>query len=432
MQFSESVNCELKSQFTDEIKRSAVAFANTEGGIIYIGVGNDGTVIGLDDPDAVARQISDSVRNSVKPDITRFLRVDIKDYDGKKIVAVTVERGIYTPYYLAERGLKPSGVFVRVGTATVPAANEHIRQMIKDADGERYISARSLIQELTFARTAKEFAEQSLAFELPQQQSLGIIGENGIYTNLGLLLSDQCQHTVKVAVFEGTNKSIFKSRREFGGSLIQQLYEVIEYIDYFNLVQAKIGKVRRTEKRDYPIDAIREAVLNMLVHREYALSASSFVNVYHDRIEFLSVGGLAPGISLDAVLSGVSHTRNEGLANIFYRLELVEAYGTGIIRIMSDYADCSRKPEINVTDTSFMLVLPNTREETANAPLSERERTIMSLIERDGYATVKMLAREIGLGATQSYNILKQMTRSGKLIAVRNGHMIEYKIASML
>jgi ATP-dependent DNA helicase RecG len=102
-------------------------------------------------------------------------------------------------------------------------------------------------------------------------------------------------------------------------------------------------------------------VLNALVHREYGLSASTFVNVYDDRMEFLSVGGLVPGITLDAVLSGVSHTRNEGLANIFYRLELVEAYGTGIMRIMSDYSKCERKPEIHVTDSSFMMVLPNMR-----------------------------------------------------------------------
>jgi ATP-dependent DNA helicase RecG len=165
---------------------------------------------------------------------------------------------------------------------------------------------------------------------------------------------------------------------------------------------------------------------NMLVHREYALSASSFVNVYDDRMEFLSVGGLAPGISLDAILSGVSHTRNEGLANIFYRLELVEAYGTGIIRIMGGYAGYERKPEINVTDTSFMLVLPNTRYKTENAPLNEQEQAVIELIERDGRATAKSLGQDLGLGATQSYNILKRMADTGKLVASRNGHKIEY------
>jgi ATP-dependent DNA helicase RecG len=427
MKFSESVTCELKSRFTEEIKRTAVAFANTNGGKIYIGIDNDGTIVGIDDPDYSARQVGDSIRNSIKPYITRFMRVDITECSGKSIVVVTIERGVYTPYYLAERGLKPTGVFVRVGTATVTATDEHIRHMIIDADGERYITARSLIQELAFTRTSQEFSDKKLAFELPQQQSLGVISENGMFTNLALLLSEQCPHTVKVAVFEGTSKSVFKSRKEFGGSLIQQLYDVIEYVDYFNLVQAKIGKVRRTERRDYPIDAIREAVLNMLVHREYALSASSFINVYDDRMEFLSVGGLVPGISLDAVLSGVSHTRNELLANIFYRLELVEAYGTGIIRIMGDYAECRRKPEIKVTDTSFMLILPNTRYEIINTPLNEQERIVLSLVERDGYATSKSLSEELGLGATQSYNILKRMTDTGRLVANRNGHHIEYR-----
>jgi ATP-dependent DNA helicase RecG len=286
---------------------------------------------------------------------------------------------------------------------------------------------RFIFQELTFTRTAKEFADMNLAFEHPQQQSLGIIGENGMYTNLGLLLSEQCQHTVKVAVFEGTSKSVFKSRKEFGGSLIQQLYDVVEYVDYFNFVQAKIGKVRRVERRDYPTDAIREAVLNMLAHREYALSASSFVNVYDDRLEFLSVGGLVPGISLDAALSGVSHTRNEGIAKIFYRLELVEAYGTGIIRIMDGYADCERKPEIHVTDTSFKLVLPNTRYGTANAPPDGQERIIMALIERDGYVTAKSLGEVLGLGATRIYNILTRMVDAGRLAANSNGHRIDYR-----
>jgi ATP-dependent DNA helicase RecG len=248
-----------------------------------------------------------------------------------------------------------------------------------------------------------------------------------MFTNLGLLLSEQCQHTVKVAVFEGVNKSVFKSRKEFGGSLIQQLYDVIEYIDYFNLVQAKIGKVRRVERRDYPVDSIREVVLNLLEHREYALSASSFINVYDDRMEFLSVGGLAPGISLDAIMSGVSYTRNEGLANVFYRLEFVEAYGTGIMRIMGDYADCERKPEILVTDTSFLFTLPNMRRKPSNAPPDEQEHVVTSLIARDGYATTKSLAKESGLGATQSYNILRRMVDAGRLTAVRNGRRIEYR-----
>jgi ATP-dependent DNA helicase RecG len=194
-------------------------------------------------------------------------------------------------------------------------------------------------------------------------------------------------------------------------------------------VRAEIGKVKRTESRDYPVDAIREALLNALVHREYGLSASTFVNVYDDRMEFLSVGGLVAGITLDAILSGVSHTRNEKLANIFYRLGIVEAYGTGIMRIMDDYANCARKPEINVTDSSFMMMLPNMRHDKANcADMNEQETEVLRLVERDGCATSETLSNALNLGATRSYNILKKMTDIGNLRAVKSGRKIEYRL----
>jgi ATP-dependent DNA helicase RecG len=361
------------------------------------------------------------------------MRVYSDNIDGKSVVIAQIERGVYCPYYIAERGLKPSGTYIRVGNSSVPATEEHIRQMIKEADGERYITSRSLIQDLSFERIQKEFDDKSIAFGDSNKITLGIIGDNGIYTNLGLLLSEQCQHTTKVAIFEGNTKAVFKSRKEFSGSLIRQLYDVIEYLDYFNLVRAEIGKIKRTESRDYPVAAIRESFLNAIIHREYGLSASTFVNVYENRIEFLSVGGLVPGITLDAILTGVSHTRNEKLANIFYRLEIVEAYGTGIMRIMNDYADCKCKPEINVTGSSFMMTLPNMRRDKLNLKqINEQESAVLQIIERDGFITSEILSRSLNLGATRSYNILKKMTESGNIKAVKNGRKIEYKLSNFI
>ena len=428
MLLTEGIDSEFKREFTNEIKKSVVAFANTKGGKIYIGVEDDGKIVGVNDADSVILQVTNSIRDSIKPDLTRFINIYTENIDGKQVVITQIERGVYCPYYIAERGLKPSGVYIRVGNSSVPATEEHIRQMIKEADGERYITSRSLIQDLTFERTQKEFDEKNISFGDSNKITLGIIGDNGIYTNLGLLLSEQCRHTTKVAVFEGNTKAVFKSRKEFTGSLIRQLYDVVEYLDYFNLVRAEIGKIRRIESRDYPVDAIRESFLNALIHREYGLSASTFVNIYDNRMEFLSVGGLVPGITLDAILSGVSYTRNEKLANIFYRLEIVEAYGTGIMRIMHDYADFELKPEINVTDSSFMMTLPNMRyDNSTSKQINEQEVEVLRIIERDGFATSETLATTLNLGATRSYNILKKMTDSGNLKAVKNGRRLEYR-----
>jgi len=429
MLLTEGIDTEFKREFTNEIKKTAVAFANTKGGKIYIGIEDDGTVSGVDDADGVIRQMTDSLRDSIKPDITRFINIYAENIEGKTVVVTQIERGVYVPYYIADKGLKPSGVYIRVGSSSIPATEEHIRQMIKEADGERYITARSIIQELTFERVQKEFYEKSIAFGEANRKTLGIISDNGMYTNLGLLLSEQCQHTTKVAVFEGNTKAVFKSRKEFTGSILSQLYDVLEYLDYFNFVRAEIGMIHRTESRDYPVDAIREAYLNALIHREYGLSASTFVNVYDERMEFLSVGGLVPGITLDAILSGVSHTRNEKLANIFYRLEIVEAYGTGIMRIMDDYVNCSRKPEINVTDSSFMMTLPNMRYNKApEKEITKQEEEVMRLIENEGFVTSETISDALNLGATRSYNILKKMVEAGSLKAVKNGRKIEYRI----
>ena len=129
-------------------------------------------------------------------------------------------------------------------------------------------------------------------------KTLGIMTHDGVYTNLGLLLSDQCVHTIKVAAFEGTTHSQFKDRKEFSGSLFQQMDEVYDYIDFRNQIHSSFQKLYRIDQRDYPETAVREALLNLLIHREYSYRASSFVSLYADRIEFTSIGGLLSGVTL--------------------------------------------------------------------------------------------------------------------------------------
>ena len=201
MHFQESETVELKSVVVDDIKKEIIAFANCEGGKLYIGVQDDGTVVGLDDPDGAALQISNMVRDAVKPDLTMFLHYETLNEDGKQIVAIDVQRGTERPYYLARKGLRPEGVFVRQGYSSVPASNTAIRRMIKETDGDHFEEMRSLEQNLTFEAAKKEFSERNIRFGEAQMKTLGLMNHDGIYTNLGLLLSDQCVHTIKAAAF---------------------------------------------------------------------------------------------------------------------------------------------------------------------------------------------------------------------------------------
>lgn len=359
MIFRESETVELKEVVVDDIKKEIIAFANCNGGKLYIGVQDDGTVVGLDNPDGTALQISNMVRDAIKPDITMFLHYETLEEDGKKIVVVDIQRGTDRPYYIAKKGMRPEGVYVRQGYSAVPATDAAIRQMIKETDGDRFESMRSLNQELTFEVAEKEFQLRKVEFGIQQMRTLKLIDKDGLYSNLAMLLSDQCVHTIKVAVFQGKDQTVFKDRREFSGALMKQMNDVYDYIDFHNQTHATIEKLLRIDVRDYPEIAVREALLNLLVHRDYAFSASALISIYEDRMEFISIGGLMPGIELEDVMAGISICRNPDLANVFYRLHLIEAYGTGISKIIGAYADMAEKPVIETTRNTFKIVLPN-------------------------------------------------------------------------
>lgn len=359
MVYRESETIELKEVVTDDIKKEIIAFANCNGGKLFIGIRDDGTVIGLNNPNGTALQISNMVRDAIKPDVTMFLHYETIEENGKKIIAVYVQRGTDRPYYIAKKGMRPEGVYVRQGYSSVPATDTAIRHMIKETDGDHFEVMRSLNQELTFDAVQKEFQLRDIEFDPQQMRTLKLIDKDGLYSNLALLLSDQCTHTIKMAVFQGTDQTIFKDRREFSGSLMQQMNDVYEFIDFRNQTRTTIEKLLRIDVRDYPEIAVRETLLNLLVHRDYAFSASALISIYTDRIEFISIGGLMPGIDLEDVMAGISVCRNQELANVFYRLHLIEAYGTGMGKIIKAYEGMSEKPTIETTKNTFKIVLPN-------------------------------------------------------------------------
>ena len=209
---NESKTIEYKREFTEDIKKTVTAFANTDGGKIFIGINNEKQIVGLKEPDHVLLQVGNLIRDSIRPDVTLFTDLTISEQDGKPIVVIDVQRGTARPYYIAGKGIRPEGVYVRQGSATVPASESAILQMIKDTSGDSYENARSLNQNLSFDTATIFFNKQEIAFGESQKMSLRLIASDGTYTNLGLLLSEQCSHTIKIAVFEGDTKKIFKER----------------------------------------------------------------------------------------------------------------------------------------------------------------------------------------------------------------------------
>ena len=153
MIIKESEKVGLKETVVSDLKKEIIAFANCQGGNLYIGVKDDGTIIGLDNPDSVSLQISNMIRDTIKPDLTMFIHYETLEYEGKFVLCVDIEQGSERPYYVAKKGLRPEGVYVRQGYSSVPASDTAIRKMIKETDGDHFEDMRSLEQDLTFIET---------------------------------------------------------------------------------------------------------------------------------------------------------------------------------------------------------------------------------------------------------------------------------------
>ena len=426
MSLVENAVTEFKREYTSDIIKTVIAYANTSGGALYIGIDNSGGAYGVEDIDGTMLKASNAIRDSIKPDVTMFVDYVQEVIDNKAVIKIVVQKGSACPYYIASKGIRPEGVYVRQGASSVPATETVILRMIKETDGEKYEETRSLNQELTFAYAEKEFKLENVSFGRSQQKTLGLVNPDGIYTNLGLLLSDQCVHTVKLAVFEGTTKAVFKDRREFSGSLLKQLNEIYEFIDRYNRVRSEINGLRRTDKRDYPPEAVREALLNALVHKDYAFSDSTLISIFDDRIEFVSIGGLVRGITFDDMMLGISIARNKNLANVFYRLTLIEAYGTGMPKIMQSYEGFAVKPKIEVTDNAFKITLPNTNEVSERALLSENERVALDLLKNNEFIVRKDVESALSVSQAMAVRVLKSLISKGEIRAVGGGKNTRY------
>lgn len=432
----ESERIEYKSQMIEDLYREVIAFANSNGGVIYIGIDDQGNLTGIDNVDETYTRITNGIRDAIAPDVTMFVRYIIQD---NKVIQIEVGEGSYKPYYIKSKGMKPNGVYVRHGASSVQASPDQIRKMIKESDGDNFEASRCMEQELTFHAAETAFKQYGVEFSVEKYRALGIT-KNDVFTNLALLLSDQCHHTIKVAVFKDEFCTEFRDSKEFGGSVFKQFEDVVNYLALCNKTVSTIKGLVRTDKQDYPEEVIREALLNALVHRDYSFSGSIIINVNDSKMEFISLGGLLPGLSTEDIRIGISQPRNKKLAEVFHRLRLIESYGTGIRRIFKLYENCPVQPSIEATTNAFRIVLPNMNAtDTANedtpattgkstAAITPQVKTVMDYLAKYDEMTDEDLQELLNIKKTRAYQLARQMHENELIDIIGRGASKKYKL----
>jgi len=433
--YREDQKTELKVELTKENKKEIVAFANTNDGIIYIGIDDNGNVIGLKNANKDLEALSGMIREGIKSDLTLYTKIYIERIENKDIIIVKVSEAPNKPYYLADKGLKTSGVYLRHGNASVQANEEVIKKMLIESNINSFENNISNIQDLHFNYLREIFKRHNVEIDDNKFKTLNIINLNNEYTNLGLLLSDECPYSIKCAIFNGNNKLEFKDRKEFSGSVLKQVNDTFEYLELYNKTKGKIIGLERIDTKDYPEYALRESLLNAIIHRDYNFTGSILISLFDDHFEITSLGGLVKGLSIEDLYNGVSESRNPNLANIFYRLKYVESIGTGIGRIIESYKEYDKEPLILNSENVFKVMLYNVNyvknESIKILPTNlTQEEQIIEYLRKNNKINRIIVESLLDVSKTRANDILNNMINNNILIQTGNGKNTYYVLKS--
>ena len=430
MKYEESDKVELKREMVKDLDKEIIAFLNDHGGTIYIGVDDYGNILGVPQElkDEYDEKISAILTNNIKPNSRN--KVDFS-YNEDDVLTIHVKEGDSKPYYLTEKGPKPSGTYIRVGRSKRPATDDEILTMIRDNSGWLWENQVSNEQDLTFDELSKIAKKKRLDFGPHKFRNLKIINKEGKFTNLGLLVSDQNPIEVKFAVYD---KNLdFKVKEEFHGSIVTIADDVLKYAELFNTTSAKIipGQISRVETKSYPGASLREAILNAICHAEYFAPSNIKVEFFPDRAKITNPGNIYNNGTIEDIKRGIQSFRNPSLVILLNKLGYIENYGTGIQRIIEAYKDVDCKPEFYVSNSYFMITLhslnPIEPHDARNDAQNDAQKIsihdhIANLIKENPRITRKQMAEKIGVSKATIERTLLQTNDIKFVGSSKTGH----------
>lgn len=457
----ESKNVEFKVQRPDKsIKymKSVVAFANGKGGQIVFGI-DDKTkgVVGIPEDivfreiDAITNAISDSCEPTIIPDVY------LKNIEGKTVIVAEISDGRQKPYYIKADGLE-KGVYIRVSGTTRPADRDISRELYYECEGRSYDSVINMDLEVTdediqnLCVQMREVALVNSKSDLQRESvkdvtknvllSWGILkkGDDGkIYpTNAYVYLTgqDSFRSRIQCGVFKGTTRSVFVDKRDYDGPLWEQVDNALKFVLRNIRLGSRLEGVYRQDIYELPPDSIRELIVNAVMNCSYVQASHIQVAIYDDRLEITSPGGLLPGVTIDLMKEGFSKIRNRSLANAFAYMKLVEAWGSGIPKMMQAMSEYGlQEPEFIDMEVAFRINLYRGQNDANSVTVGvngtvgvkdgvevalnekpERIKKLLETIAKNPTATQAQYAAQIGVSKRTISRMFASLQEQGVLL----------------
>lgn len=452
----ESVNTEYKETRPKDSKKfmkTVVAFANGDGGKIIFGIkDNPIEIIGISkdmvfsEIDAITNIIADSCKPAIVPNIT------IQTVSEKSLIIVEIIPGMERPYYLKSEGMD-KGTYIRVAGTSRPAEDYQIREMISESspigfdksvcpnkivtveeaqklcNHMRTIAISNCHDNIQKSNVKELTINNLLSWGILQKQKDLLIASNAY----ALLTGDSVIPTkIQCAIFKGNSRAIFVDRREFSGSILEELEEAYRYILAKINLGARINGLVREDVYEFPTNTIRELLTNAVLHRSYLDSSNIQVALYDNRLEITSPGGLMRGLTINHIKEGYSKTRNEALASAFLYMNLIENWGSGIPRAIEDMKEYGLpEPEFLNLDIGFRINLyrqsytntnsivsdskiPKAHSDTLNDTLDDTlEHRISELIMQNPSVTQNEISETLSISVATVKRAIKKMTENG-------------------
>lgn len=436
----ESKNVEFKSELprkSDKYMKSIIAFANTSGGVLVIGIDDETkAIIGVDKEsvfqimDGIANTISDCCEPQIIPDIT------FQTIEGKCIVMIEIYPGANRPYYIKSRG-KDHGTYIRVGGTSRQADHVKVKELEmegRNLSWDELICIEYSVTDQSVDKLCRDIrnymisavhseeerrdipevtVDQLLNWKILKKAEGKLLATNAFV----LLTSDYFRFAkIQCGLFKGIDRDEFIDKKDYTGPLYEQIEGAYQFVLRHINLSAEIDGLVRKERYELPVGAIREMIINAQCHR-------NFMAIYDDRLEVTSPGMLYGGLTLEEAMSGRSKIRNRAIAEVFSRMELIEEWGTGIRRILKRAEEYNLpKPEFLEIGDTFRVNLYRSLDKKPikkadKKPINlERQTLILDYVKKHGLISNKEARELLGLAESTTKRFLSQMVKDGLLV----------------